>query len=348
MTSKKICDSPIWILGDSRAGTISQAVGLAQEIKKLINLDYRIINFEYSSFGRVPNIFSFTPKLRVSSYDRNLLFPNEIEKYPSIIISSGRKAALVSCAIKKFFNDEYNVKVRNIHIMNPEIEFDKFDLVVVPSHDNLTSRAMKSKNLIITTGSMNKINLEAIKIESTKFAALDPSLFNGNKNIIALIIGGSSKNTDFDVDSASNLINHMELVAKEMGHDLYVLNSPRTCVEINELLKSRSCGVFTFFDWNKIKNNNPYLAILNYARFFVVSGDSVSMISECCSTEKPVFIFDEKNISSKKHRRFHSDLYKGGYAKPLMFTKSTLENYLYRGLAESRRVASIVVDKFFV
>jgi hypothetical protein len=103
---------------------------------------------------------------------------------------------------------------------------------------------------------------------------------------------------------------------------------------------------FKFFDWKEVRENNPYLAILGYADFFIITGDSVSMISECCSTGKPVYIFDEKEISSPKHRRFHNTLFEKNYAKDLAKTSKKLENFSPEKLQETKRVASLI-KKFF-
>ena len=71
------------------------------------------------------------------------------------------------------------------------------------------------------------------------------------------------------------------------------------------------------------------------------------MISECCSTGKPVYIFDEKEISSKKHRKFHQNLIAENYAKKLSRNIYELEkNYSSKKLLETKRVANLIIAKF--
>jgi mitochondrial fission protein ELM1 len=72
------------------------------------------------------------------------------------------------------------------------------------------------------------------------------------------------------------------------------------------------------------------------------------MISECCSTGKPVYVFDEQSISTPKHRRFHQDLFAQNYAKKLTDNSEILENFSPQKLQETKRVASFICDKFLV
>ena len=46
-----IIKDEIWILGDNRPGTVSQGIGLAEEI----GFDYKIINLTYNFLVLLPN-----------------------------------------------------------------------------------------------------------------------------------------------------------------------------------------------------------------------------------------------------------------------------------------------------
>ena len=41
----------------------------------------------------------------------------------------------------------------------------------------------------------------------------------------------------------------------------------------------------------KSELGNPYYAMLRISDFFVVTGDSISILSEVCSTGKPVYVY---------------------------------------------------------
>ena len=56
--------------------------------------------------------------------------------------------------------------------------------------------------------------------------------------------------------------------------------------------------------------------MISFSDEFVVTGDSVSMISELCQYNKPVRIYYNKNFCAPKHIFFCEKLIKDGYAFP--------------------------------
>ena len=70
-------------------------------------------------------------------------------------------------------------------------------------------------------------------------------------------------------------------------------------------------GDETFYDsfekleWvNKVASGeNPYLSLLAQGRVFLVTADSINMVSEVCATDKPVIAIAQ-NAISPKHKRF--------------------------------------------
>ncbi|MBM3579607.1 MAG: hypothetical protein FJX34_02395 [Alphaproteobacteria bacterium] len=312
----------VWILVDSRPGTASQAIGLAEEI----GLDYRIINLEYGFLSLLPNIFLSDSILRLNQKSRKII--NELDYFPSLIISAGRRSAPIALYLKNKSQNQTNL----IQIMNPNLDFKKFDLVILPKHDGYAEGDYP--NLITTIGSLTKARIG----NGQEFLELR----NIRRTKIALLIGGSSNKTKFTTESAQKLAKISSKIAQEKNAILLILNSRRTSRDITEAVKSGLECDHQFFGWSEVKNNNPYLSILNLADYFIITGDSVSMISECCSTGKPVYIFDEKDISSAKHRRFHQELFLKNYAKPL---NEKFDNFFPLKLQETKHVAEVVKKK---
>lgn len=329
--SPKPIHDEIWILADDRPGTVSQSIGLAEEI----GFEYKIINLTYSFFAKLPNCFLSNSLLRLSSKSRKKF--QDLNYLPSLVISAGRRSAPIALHLKKQSQNQTKI----IQIMNPNLDLQKFDFVILPKHDEIEES--KFSNVITTIGSLTKVNENLINSEKEKFATWFQNI---DKTKIALLIGGSSNKTKFKKDSAIKLAKIASEIANNMDATLLILNSRRTSDELTQAVKSSLDCDFKFFDWREVKNENPYLAILGYADFFIITGDSVSMISECCSTGKPVYIFDEKEISSKKHRRFHHDLFTENYAKKLSKNYDRLENFWPKKLQETKRVTSIIRTKF--
>ena len=56
--------------------------------------------------------------------------------------------------------------------------------------------------------------------------------------------------------------------------------------------------------------------MISFADEFIVTGDSVSMLSEICQYKKPVRIYYDKNFCAPKHIFFCKQLISEGYAFP--------------------------------
>lgn len=319
----------IWILADNRAGNYSQAIGLANAL----GFDYKIVNISYGLFAILPNIVLRSSLFGIDRETKERL--KEMKYFPKIIIAAGRRSAPILLYLKKKSQNRSKI----VQIMSPNANFEQFDFIILPRHDKMTKN---NHNIIRTLGALTKIDDVTIKYEYEKYKSW---FENDKKTKIALFIGGSAKKTHFSKENAIKLVQKSVEIANNMNAKLYVLNSRRTSDEINNAirltLKSMNCD-YKFFDFQELKNDNPYLSIIAIADFFVVSGDSVSMISESCSTGKPVYIFDEENISTKKHKNFHKCLLLENYVRRLDDKTNLLENFIPKRLNETKRVALII------
>ena len=65
------------------------------------------------------------------------------------------------------------------------------------------------------------------------------------------------------------------------------------------------------------RSPNPYFGILTYADTLIVTGDSVSMLSDACAAPGNVYVYTSTDNFSAKHYRFHEELYAMGAARAL-------------------------------
>ncbi len=319
----------IWILADNRPGTFSQSIGLAEEL----GVEYKIITLSYSIFSYLPNFFFSNSLLRISADLRNKI--TAIGYLPKLIISAGRRSAPIALNLKLQSQNQSKI----IQIMNPNLDFSKFDFVILPKHDEVDEA--KFPNLITTIGALTRIEEKRLSEEEEKF----PELKKITKTKIALLVGGNGKKTEFSKSDGVNLAKIASQVTKNMDATLLILTSRRTSLDLKKSLAENLDCDFQLFDWDIINSANPYLAIVGVADYFIVTGDSVSMISECASTGKPLYIFDQKNISSLKHHKFHQNLFAENYAKKLEKNLKILENFLPKKLQETKRIAAIINNK---
>lgn len=331
---QKTIKDEIWVLCDDRPGNYFQAIALSKELSRELNLPSKIIDISYGFFSFLPNFILRSSLFGFSQKTKSFL--RSTDYFPKFAISAGRRSVSSLLWIKRKSQSQTKI----IQIMNPEINFSHFDFIILPSHDKIKSH---SDNVIQTIGSLSKINDETILSECKKYEKL---FANINKTKIAVLLGGKSRHGEFDEESAIFLARQLTEIANNMNAILLVTNSRRTGDKISDLIKENLKCDFQFFDYKTIKKEeNPYLAIVGFSDFFIVSGDSVSMISEVCSTAKPVYIFDQKNISSKKHRKFHESLYQENYAKKLDAKIDRLEKFVPKKLNETKKVAFIIKTK---
>jgi hypothetical protein len=73
---------------------------------------------------------------------------------------------------------------------------------------------------------------------------------------------------------------------------LLITTSARTPAPTIDTLAEHLTCPSHLFRWSKDAKENPYFAFLGLAESIVVTGDSMSMLTEACATRKPVHIFD--------------------------------------------------------
>lgn len=325
----------IWVLADDRPGNYSQAVGLAEEL----DFEHKIVNISYGSFAVLPNILLGSSKRGLSNKAKASL--SNLDYFPKIIIAAGRRAAPISLYLKKKSGN----KTKIIQIMNPDSAHRKFDCIILPRHD----RIKKSfTNVIRSIGALTKVNKSVLKYE-LKLHKNQLSKLSDKKKV-AVLVGGDGKKTKFDLKSANILTDRLISLADNTNSELEIITSRRTPKKILNLITSKLKKTnisYNIFDFNKInKEDNPYLALIASADCFVATGDSVSMISEVCSLSKPVFIYDNAKLSSKKHRRFHKSLFLEGYAKEFLSDVVSYKTKKMKILDETKRVGSIIKEEF--
>ncbi len=271
---KKSTKIDAWVISDGTKGMENQSLALA----KLLGINFELIKYN------PPYLLKKFPLIRqlfISSV-KDYLLKNKTP--PSFIITTGKRMAGVSSVLKFILKD----KVKNIHIQNPKLPFDNFDLLLIPEHDNLTA-----KNVIQTKGALTFFNFN----ELDKFKKREINLIKGRKkNLILLMIGGNNKrykpkNSDYYYLSMKILE-----ATKNLNCKLLVLPSRRTPSKATEILNYSFLKHNENFQIVTLSEQNPYPEILQIADYIIVTSDSVNMVSETATLPIPLFV---SNFSSE-------------------------------------------------
>ena len=304
------------ILTEGMHGMISQAEGLA----KALDLNFFHEKIELSSFWKfIPP--RFTPI-------KKFVFKNEIEEDFDVIISCGRKSVIPSIFIKK----NSKKKVFNIHIQDPKVSLDNFDIVVVPQHDSLIGN-----NVISTKGAIHYLNTQEIN-ENKNYLS---NKIKSEKEIVALIFGGPNNYYKYTKRNIENIFLKINENFIKNNFQLIVIPSMRTPKDIikfaNEYYGKDHLVI------NEV-DKRAYLSALGLSKFIVVTCDSSSMISEAAITGKPIYVAGIP--ASKDDHRFRKFISLFKELNIIRVLDSKIENWEYENLDETNRVAKEIKNKF--
>ena len=302
------------LLTQGMHGMISQVEGLA----KALNLNYKHQQIELKKFWEfIPP--SITPAT-MSVLKNQFIFDSKI------VISCGRKSVIPSIALKKKFKD----KIFTIHIQNPKVSTDKFDLIVCPEHDNL-----EGENVIKTVGAIHYLSEKEINKEKN-FINIDRE----NKKIIAFILGGPNKYYSFSDREIDFLFNKVKNIFTTDKFKLIIIPSYRTPQEI--IKKAFNSFGHDHMVIKKI-NKKSYLSALSISDYIVVTCDSTSMISEAAVTGKPVYVAQmQTNKNNLRFQKFFSQFKELNIIKDLT---DKIDLWSYKKLDEVNRISPIIIEK---
>jgi KDO2-lipid IV(A) lauroyltransferase len=231
------------------------------------------------------------------------------------IISTGSSVAAVNYLLSR----DHNAK--SIAILKPGIlGFRRFDRVILPQHD-VTARRKRHKNLIVTHAAPNVITPGYLKVQSesllTRFSHLKAKV----KPKIGVFIGGNTKNVDLSESMMKVVIQQLKEAAEQMNADIMITTSRRTSKSLEQMLrkafkKDPRCILLILAN----EENVPEAVggIMGLSDILVVSGDSVSMVSEAANSGKPTLVFSPRYRElvlkkMNKHRNIVEGLSKQGY-----------------------------------
>ncbi|MBN2751838.1 MAG: mitochondrial fission ELM1 family protein, partial [Rhodospirillaceae bacterium] len=173
--------------------------------------------------------------------------------------------------------------------------------IAVPSHDR---GDVTAANILRMTGSPHRVTVARL---DTAHAAWTERLSPISVPRIAVLVGGATKAFPFTEARATELGRSVAALAAMLGGRVMLTTSRRTGRGAEAALLSELPGSVWAYRWGDA-GENPYFGLLAWADIVVVTGDSMSMVSEACGTEKPVLIDAPAAETSAKHARFHAEL----------------------------------------
>ncbi len=306
-----------WVVTDGKAGMENQCLGLAEALGLTPVVKRIALNCPWKQLS---------PFLRLGlSCAVSAKGDPAAPPWPDVLIATGRASVPVSLYARRDSRKGGQKGTFTVQIQNPVIDPSRFDLVVVPRHDQLWG-----PNVMTTRGSLHRVTPEILDSEAKMFL---PEVARLPKPRVAVLIGGTNSVYSFTPREAAALGAQLAKVA-EGGAGLMITPSRRTGDENMAILKDALKGRPVYV-WDG-KGPNPYYGMLGLADFILVTCDSVNMVSEACTTGKPVMVIDLPG-GSDKFRRFHQAMRDDGMIRPF---KGELETWNYAPLDDMRLVAN--------
>ena len=311
-----------WVLHDGKAGMASQALGLAEAtgfpfIEKSLAVR--------APWAWLPPQFWLAPLVAVSDGGLPLRPP-----WPELVIGCGRNTAAPALAIKRASGG----RTVAAQVQDPRAGHNEFDLMLVPEHDRY-----RGPRVIVTQGALHRVTPEKLAAARGFF----PELTALRRPILGVLIGGSNRAYRLPLDRLASIADAIARAVRETGGSAVVTPSRRTGEEGVALLRERLAGISATV-WD-MTGDNPYFAYLALADAFLVTADSVSMISETAATGKPVHIIELEG-GDAKFARFHQAMREAGITRP--FT-GRIESWRYAPLDDTARAGAalraLVLDR---
>jgi uncharacterized protein len=307
-------DAPlVWVLHDGKAGMASQSLGLAEAtgfafIEKALSVHF--------PWAYLPPQLWFAPLSAVSDGGTVLRPP-----WPDLVIACGRNAAMPALAIRRASGG----RTIAAQIQDPRVGRAKFDQMFVPEHDRL-----RRTNVTTTKGALHRVTAAKLAAERQRF----PELAALPQPIIGVLIGGSNRAYWLTTGRLAAIGDQIAACVRATGGSVVLTPSRRTGEVGVALLRQRLEGLPAAI-WD-MTGDNPYYAYLALADVFLVTADSVSMISEAAATGKPVHILDLAG-GDAKFARFHRVMRDSGITRPF---NGRIERWEYVPLDDTARAGA--------
>jgi hypothetical protein len=326
--STHVTDAPAastcWCISKGMAGMNSQTSGLAKAVGFENSFEFRHATLKFPWNGiPVPLVPRRASVLRHADV---LDGPP-----PRLVVSCGRHGVLPALTLKKQLGD----RVFTVHVQDPKTSTRGFDMVVVPKHDGV-----RGDNVYLTTGALHYVTPQRLAEAAQSPLSID--LKPDERPLVAVLLGGRNGYYAFSRNDVERLVVKLKRVVSQYGVRLAILKSNRTSADAARRFETEFGS--QHFVWSG-ENGNPYFAALALADYLVVTGDSVSMVSEATVNGKPIFVeyLREKSVRpARRFRRFHRMFEEAGFTRPF---EGELAEWTYEPPQDTPRIAQLIRER---
>ncbi|GAB2274587.1 hypothetical protein Dimus_009355 [Dionaea muscipula] len=247
----------------------------------------------------------------------------------------------------------YEINSNLYKIQHPRKRLDRFDMVITPHHDYypLTSHAQEQvprflrpcitpreppgRNVVLTVGALHQIDAASLR----SAASFCQDLFSLLPKPLLVVSIVKVIDFLFTFLYVACLLEHCQYgadLAKQLSS--YLQNALLSCGTVYSVIVKEFAGNPNVYIWNG-EEPNPHMGHLAWADAFVVTADSVSMLSEACSTGKPVYVIGAERCTWK-FLDFHNTLKERGLVRPFTASADVTQSWSYPPLNDTAEAAA--------
>ena len=308
----------IVIVDDGRTGHLRQSQALARNLSEILkkkgkSIEENIVSLEWRGSWAV-SLFSFYVFLAqyLSFLKREdclkffLTGPSfkDVMKYKAdYVLSCGSRGAGVNFILSQ------NHLAKSISILTPGLlSQERFDVVVLPQHDK--PKTMRRARLITPEVSPNLINTAYLKEQSEGLMKRYSHLKGNVRTKFGVLIGGNTQGVKFDGAQIGELMGQIKEAALHYNADILLTTSRRTPEEIEQIILKglknfERCPLCIIANQRNIPE--AVGGILGLSDLVIVSGESISMVSEALSSGKCTIVFSTHGRYGDRPRDKYED-----------------------------------------
>jgi mitochondrial fission protein ELM1 len=271
---KPTCDSPIvWTLLGQKAGDNNQILALVESL----GWGWIEKHMQYISLELIPNRLLKVTLLGLQRAQSDELGP----PWPDLVISAGRRNEPVARWIRK----KSGGRCRLVHIGRPWARPKHFDLIVTTPQYDLA----KTPNVLYNELPLHRIDQQKLAAAGLRWR---PEFAHLPQPWLVVLVGGNSSSSQFTTAGLRYLARTANAIAASRNGALLVTTSARSPKGTLEVMRKEIKVPALLFDYNDANTANPYFGFLALADSFIVTAESISMLTESCATGKPVYLYD--------------------------------------------------------
>ncbi|MCC5997135.1 MAG: mitochondrial fission ELM1 family protein [Oceanicaulis sp.] len=257
----------VWALTTGEAGMRTQARGLAARVSGA---------YEEKLFP-LPAPWSWLPG-HLAPFALMRAAPHGlVPPWPDLLITCGRRSVAAALAIRRASKG----RTRLVHIQNPQAPVHLFDLVIPMIHDRL-----EGPNVLPVATAMHPFTPEALAAARAEWAgALKPDA----RPLLGVMIGGPTGRMEMTEDVVDGVLAAIAAFRTQTDGRVQITPSRRTPEQVRARLGEAALADDLVNVWSG-EGANPYAGMLACCGRFLITGESVSMVSEALSPGAPVHV----------------------------------------------------------